>query len=104
MRELFSAMLGSGTSLAAVSSLLVVTICNGTAGWRPRSTTKQFDATFTYYRNTFRDDAVRTPALWECHGMGSKISDLNTQWFQQLIDVTYMKIGWFLVELLMFSV
>jgi len=26
------------------------------------------------------------------------------QWFQQLIDVTYMKIGWFLVELLMFSV
>jgi hypothetical protein len=30
-------------------------------------------------------------------------ADLNTQWFQQLIDVTYMKIGWFLVELLMFS-
>src|SRR2546423_1856581 len=32
------------------------------------------------------------------------VSDLNTQWFQRLIDVTYMKIGWFLMELLMFSV
>ena len=30
--------------------------------------------------------------------------DLNPQWFQRLIDVTYMKIGWFLVELLMFGV
>src|SRR4051794_10634020 len=30
------------------------------------------------------------------------LSDLSTQWFQRLIDVTYMKIGWFLVELLMF--
>jgi hypothetical protein len=32
------------------------------------------------------------------------MSDLNLQWFQRLIDVTYMKIGWFLVELLMFGV
>jgi hypothetical protein len=32
------------------------------------------------------------------------MSDLYPQWFQRLIDVTYMKIGWLLVELLMFGV
>ena len=64
--------------------------------WGPSGCALQLESLSVSMRLRFGSVMVRW--LWDNL---KDISDLNTQWFQQLIDVTYMKIGWFLVELLM---